>query len=122
MDFGRAFNRANRRVDRAGRILRHSRLSLFQVSTSRPQRRLHARNQHHPALSLDHRCRRHIYPLWRHIHFHQIEVQRYRYQPDRMVGYMVEMPRTYDIDDALELFKQIEAILIRTRKNWISKP
>ena len=44
--------------------------------------------------------------------FTKIEVQRYRYQPDRMVGYMVEMPRTYDIDDALALFKQIEAIII----------
>ncbi len=44
--------------------------------------------------------------------FTKIEVQRYRYQPDRMVGYMVEMPRTYDIDDALELFKQVEAIII----------
>ena len=44
--------------------------------------------------------------------FTKIEVQRYRYQPDRMVGYMVEMPRTYDIDDALELFKQIEAIIL----------
>ncbi len=44
--------------------------------------------------------------------FTKIEVQRYRYQPDRMVGYTVEVPRTYDIDDALALYKQIEAILI----------
>ena len=44
--------------------------------------------------------------------FTKIEVQRYRYQPDRRVSYMVEMPRTYDIDDALALFKQIEAIII----------
>ncbi len=44
--------------------------------------------------------------------FTKIEVQRYRYQPDRRVDYMVEMPRTYDIDDALELFKQVEAIII----------
>lgn len=44
--------------------------------------------------------------------FTKIEVQRYRYQPDRRVDYTVEMPRTYDIDDALALFKQIEAIII----------
>ena len=44
--------------------------------------------------------------------FTKIEVQRYRYQPNRMVGYTVEIPRTYDIDDALVLYKQIEAILL----------
>ncbi|MDP6038536.1 MAG: efflux RND transporter permease subunit, partial [Candidatus Latescibacteria bacterium] len=44
--------------------------------------------------------------------FTKIEVQRYRYQPDRMVAYSIEIPKTYDIDDALVLYKQIEAILV----------
>ncbi len=44
--------------------------------------------------------------------FTKIKVQRYRYQPDRLVGYVVEMPRTYDIDDALALFKQVEAVIL----------
>ena len=51
--------------------------------------------------------------LFAGIHIYsKIEVKRYRYQPDRMVAYSVEFPRTYDIDDALALYKQVEAVLI----------
>jgi HAE1 family hydrophobic/amphiphilic exporter-1 len=44
--------------------------------------------------------------------FSKVEVQRYRWSSSRMVAYSVEVPRTYDIDDALALYKQIEDALI----------
>ena len=44
--------------------------------------------------------------------FSKVEVKRYRWSTSRMVAYSVEVPRSYDIDATLALYKQIEAALI----------
>ncbi len=44
--------------------------------------------------------------------FTQIEQQPYRWQPTRRVDISVELPRSYDIQDALALFERIEGILL----------
>ena len=42
----------------------------------------------------------------------QIQKQPYRWQPTRRVDFTVEVPRSYDIDDAAALFSQVEETLI----------
>ena len=44
--------------------------------------------------------------------FTQIEQQPYRWQPTRRVDISVELPRSYDIQDALALFERVEGILL----------
>ncbi|MDA0747727.1 MAG: efflux RND transporter permease subunit [bacterium] len=44
--------------------------------------------------------------------FTKVETQPYRWQPTRRVDLTVEVPRSYDVDDALALFEQVEKRLL----------
>ncbi len=46
-----------------------------------------------------------------------IEKQPYRWQPTRRVDVSVELPRSYDIQDALTLFERIEGLLLPLKEN-----
>ena len=47
----------------------------------------------------------------------KIEKQPYRWQPTRRVDISVELPRSYDVNDALALFERIEGILLPRKEN-----
>ena len=47
----------------------------------------------------------------------QIDKQPYRWQPTRRVDISVELPRSYDIQDALALFERVEGILLPQKDN-----
>jgi HAE1 family hydrophobic/amphiphilic exporter-1 len=47
----------------------------------------------------------------------QIDKQPYRWQPTRRVDISVELPRSYDIQDALALFGRVEGILLPQKDN-----
>jgi len=44
--------------------------------------------------------------------FTKIEKQPYRWQPTRQVDFSVEIPRSYDVQDALALFETVEALIL----------
>ena len=44
--------------------------------------------------------------------FTKIEKQPYRWQPTRRVDFSVEVPRSYDVEDALALFEKVESLIL----------
>ena len=49
--------------------------------------------------------------------YSQIEKRRYRWQPTRRIDVSVEVPRSYDVNDALSLFEEVEARLLPKKED-----